>query len=276
MPPRVFVSLGLVLLAAAPLAVAQDFEAVLATPVPEGGIPARSPDQYGGGANTTLVPIQSFVPIVGGAPYTAVTQGYYAATAAADVTFWAPLEVAVGVQVEQVCLEVFDNDGAEAITFLLVGGEAGSAGNPSPAGVPLAGASTGTSSVPGYVRLCAAPIGGFTFPLSVRTRGNLNGTGTDTTVQYYILVSAPATLVANSAMFGAAVVTWRRVVPAGPATATFNDVPTTHIFYRWIETLAASGITGGCGGGGYCPDAPITRGQMAVFIAQALGLYFPE
>jgi S-layer family protein len=275
MRPRVFASLGLVLLAAAPLA-AQDFEALLATPVPEVGNSDRSPEQYGGGANTTLVPIQSFVPIVGGAPYASQVHGYYGATTQTDVTFWAPLEVAVGVQVERVCLETFDNDDLEAITFLLVGGEAGSAGNPTPAGAPLAGASTGVATVPGYALLCAAPIGSFTFPLSVRTRGNLNGTGTDTTVQYYILVGAPAPRTANAVTFGAAVITWRRVVPAGPATATFNDVPTTHIFYRWIETLAASGITGGCGGGGYCPDAPITRGQMAVFIAQSLGLYFPN
>jgi len=274
MRPRVFASLGLVLLAAAPLA-AQDFEALLATPVPEVGNSDR-PKQYGGGANTTIVPIQSFVPIVGGAPYASQVQGYYGATTLADVTFWAPLEVAVGVQVEQVCLETFDNDDLEAITFLLVGGEAGSAGNPTPAGVPLAGASTGVAPVPGYGLLCATPIGNFTYPLSVRTRGNLNGTGTDSTVQYYILVSAPAPRTAFAVTFGAAVITWRRVVPAGPATATFNDVPTTHIFYRWIETLAASGITGGCGGGGYCPDAPVTRGQMAVFISQSLGLYFPN
>ena len=59
-----------------------------------------------------------------------------------------------------------------------------------------------------------------------------------------------------------------------PATATFADVPVGHPFHRFVEALAASGITGGCGGGNYCPDAPITRGQMAVFLSGALGLHW--
>ena len=29
-------------------------------------------------------------------------------------------------------------------------------------------------------------------------------------------------------------------------------------FADWIEQLAAEGITGGCGGGNYCPDNPVT------------------
>jgi hypothetical protein len=64
-----------------------------------------------------------------------------------------------------------------------------------------------------------------------------------------------------------------QVSPA-PATATFGDVPTTHPFFQFVEALVASGITAGCGGGNYCPDAPLTRGQMAVFLSKALGLHF--
>src|SRR3954462_8583481 len=61
-----------------------------------------------------------------------------------------------------------------------------------------------------------------------------------------------------------------QVSPA-PGSATFNDVPPSHPFFQYIEALSASGITGGCGGGNYCPDAPLTRGQMAVFLSKALG-----
>ena len=43
-------------------------------------------------------------------------------------------------------------------------------------------------------------------------------------------------------------------------------------FADWIEELATEGITGGCGGGNYCPDAPNTRGQMAVFLVKTFGL----
>jgi len=57
-----------------------------------------------------------------------------------------------------------------------------------------------------------------------------------------------------------------------PATATFQDVPTADPAFQFIEAIAASGITAGCGGGNYCPDQPITRRQMAVFLAKALGL----
>jgi hypothetical protein len=66
-----------------------------------------------------------------------------------------------------------------------------------------------------------------------------------------------------------------QVSPA-PLTATFGDVATDHPFFQYIEALAASGITGGCGGGNYCPDQALTRGQMAVFLAKALGLHFPN
>lgn len=57
-----------------------------------------------------------------------------------------------------------------------------------------------------------------------------------------------------------------RVPIAACSYATFNDVPATYWAYRFIEALANRGITGGCGGGAYCPENSITRAQMAVFI----------
>jgi hypothetical protein len=57
-----------------------------------------------------------------------------------------------------------------------------------------------------------------------------------------------------------------------PATATFADVPTTHLYFRAIEALAASGITSGCGGGNFCPSQAVTRGEIAKFLTVALGL----
>jgi len=68
---------------------------------------------------------------------------------------------------------------------------------------------------------------------------------------------------------------WRRVVSDPPQSATFNDVPTDHPFFQFVEALNASGVTGGCGNNNYCPDAPLTRGQMAVFLSKALGLHWP-
>jgi len=51
-----------------------------------------------------------------------------------------------------------------------------------------------------------------------------------------------------------------------PCVGTFPDVPCSSNFAPWIEALAAAGITGGCGGGNYCPTNVVTRQQMAVFL----------
>ncbi len=49
--------------------------------------------------------------------------------------------------------------------------------------------------------------------------------------------------------------------------AVFLDVPCTGgPFDPWIEDLAARGITGGCGGGNYCPASAVTRAQMSAFL----------
>jgi len=50
----------------------------------------------------------------------------------------------------------------------------------------------------------------------------------------------------------------------------FADVPTSHWAFSHIEALAASGITSGCGGGNYCPENPVTRAQMAVFLERGM------
>ncbi len=50
---------------------------------------------------------------------------------------------------------------------------------------------------------------------------------------------------------------------------SFTDVPTSHGFYSFIETIFHNGITSGCGGGIYCPGNDVTRGQMAVFLLKA-------
>ena len=55
-------------------------------------------------------------------------------------------------------------------------------------------------------------------------------------------------------------------VPPACATPMFNDVPASSPFCRWIEELARRGVVGGCGGGNYCPTAPVSREQMAVFV----------
>ncbi len=57
-----------------------------------------------------------------------------------------------------------------------------------------------------------------------------------------------------------------------PAAGTFTDVPAALPLACWIEQLYRDGITTGCVPGvQYCPNDPVTRAQMAVFICRAKG-----
>lgn len=61
-------------------------------------------------------------------------------------------------------------------------------------------------------------------------------------------------------------------IPPTASGTKFTDIPSNHWAAAWIEQLAAEGITGGCGGGKYCPNTPVTRGQMAVFLVETFNL----
>ena len=58
--------------------------------------------------------------------------------------------------------------------------------------------------------------------------------------------------------------------PPTASGAVFSDVPLSSIYAPWIEKLASEGITAGCGDGStYCPEQPVTRAQMAVFLLKS-------
>ena len=63
--------------------------------------------------------------------------------------------------------------------------------------------------------------------------------------------------------------------PPTPASQRFADVPSSNVFYSFIDRIAALNITVGCGGSNYCPGDPVTREQMAAFILRALGEFSP-
>jgi len=52
-------------------------------------------------------------------------------------------------------------------------------------------------------------------------------------------------------------------------TPYFTDVPASNIFFKFIQKMKDLNITSGCGGTDFCPDDPVTRGEMAVFIIVA-------
>jgi hypothetical protein len=59
-------------------------------------------------------------------------------------------------------------------------------------------------------------------------------------------------------------------LPPAPS-AGFADTAGS-IFAADIDSLFAAGITTGCGGAKFCPEQPVTRGQMAAFLGRALEL----
>ena len=60
--------------------------------------------------------------------------------------------------------------------------------------------------------------------------------------------------------------------PAVGGSTGFSDVSTSYWAGAWIKQLVAEGITAGCGNGNYCPEAPVTRAQMAVFLVRTFNL----
>jgi hypothetical protein len=63
---------------------------------------------------------------------------------------------------------------------------------------------------------------------------------------------------------------WWQVVQKGQSAQLFSDVPTNYPFFDSITLLKLDGISPGCGGTQYCPDAPMTRSEMAAFLIRAL------
>jgi len=123
--------------------------------------------------------------------------------------------------------------------------------------------STATSEAPGYQR------GYYTVVETIR-----NAAPGGEIRMYELRVSLPA---ADSALrFGGAVVWYQLQISPASLLPTFSDVPHGYWAYVQIEALAASGITAGCGGGNYCPESTVTRAEMAVFLAKALGLHWSD
>ena len=92
--------------------------------------------------------------------------------------------------------------------------------------------------------------------------------------RYVVIINITGSNASVSA--GGVRIAWQRQVSPAPGFATFSDVPVGSPLHPFVEALVAAGITGGCGGGNFCPNSALTRGQMAVFLSAALGLHWPN
>jgi len=195
------------------------------------------------------------------------TDGYVYGSATSATDYSAPVTLPEGAEITMLCLYAYDADpgavvGTEMHAFKLV--PAGT----DPGRIQVPGTFLNTSWDFGYGVVCSDPLS-FTY----RTTGDIDGDDVPENVTYRVAVVLNHSTVNG---FGGVRIFWHRQVSPQPGAASFNDVPLDHPFSQFIEALASSGITGGCGNGNYCPDAPLTRGQMAVFLAKALGLHWGE
>jgi hypothetical protein len=72
-----------------------------------------------------------------------------------------------------------------------------------------------------------------------------------------------AALLVLGALLAAAFLSGRGVALA---SHNFADVPNSAFYHDFVDFLVQNGITSGCGGGLYCGEDAVTRGQMAVFL----------
>jgi hypothetical protein len=134
---------------------------------------------------------------------------------------------------------------------------------------PAAAAGPADCAVPGFVCTGKAFADGPTLQIADLTP---DGIVVDNTQNSYLLTGVAD---ASTVTLGGMIVGYVLQVSPAPTTPTFGDVPTSDPAFQYVEALVASGVTVGCGGGNYCPDSPLTRRQMAVFLAKALGLQWP-
>jgi len=65
------------------------------------------------------------------------------------------------------------------------------------------------------------------------------------------------------------------ITPPTSCTGIFSDVPCTAWYAPWVEELYRRGITGGCGGGHYCPENLTARSEAAVFVQRTFNIPLP-
>jgi hypothetical protein len=232
------------------------------------------PETYGTAAISYVeVPANAFLPWNNSQGWTSADfgRGQRWATSLATTDFVAPLRLPSGAQVVYLELDGHDSNPAARVYGSFT------ACNYTATGCtyfPAAGASTGGDcTVPGFICSGTAAVPGNGDLIDVDLSGE--GIFIDNFFGEYSLLAETDGATDGSVAIGGMIVGYVLRVSPAPSVATFGDVPTGHIFFQFVEALASAGITGGCGGGNFCPNNPVTRGQMAAFLSIALGLQFP-
>jgi len=186
--------------------------------------------------------------------------------------YWVQFDLPLGASVDHIYALVYDND-ASASWNLSFSAYEGGEGATQPDIIPFGSGSTSVSGVPGYTRISLDLTGS---PVVIREWFDLSGDGFRNMLGYGLQMTTSGAADFNQMRFFGAAVRWSRTITPAPGSATFGDVPLGSFGFQHIEALVASGITAGCGGGNFCPNGTLTRAQMAVFLAKALGLHWSD
>ena len=212
--------------------------------------------------------------IVGAAAFTGETQpgglldDGYLHIVGGPYRFVAPLVLPDGAQITQLCLYSTNFKPGATLQLDLQAVKL-APGGLSPGVVAIPGTQVTAYYSSGYDFVCSSPIA-YTF----HDDADVDGDGIPEHIGHRLAaILGPGS--DGSLGLGGVRIVWHRQVSPPSGSPSFGDVPPGNIFFPSVEALAASTITGGCGNGDYCPNAPLTRGQMAVFLAKALGLHWP-
>ncbi len=226
-----------------------------------GEIHAMEREAFGSGYQTLVIPAAEFTPR-GDVTYGYAGYGFIYRTGGTDATFWAPVMLPAGAHVGPSALYFYDDSATFDITISF--GAYGFPLSGTPYYHPFTVVNPDTDV--GYTSQLFAPN------ITIRYYADLDADGSSEATAYRVAVTLPVT---NSALrFGGVELNWARTISPEPATATFDDVQPGDFGFQHVEALTASGITAGCDATHFCPDAPLTRVQMAVFLAKALGLHW--
>ena len=222
------------------------------------GPQAASPSQVIGTPNfgsssltyVRFMGISDFYPYNSGSGYASTGSLRWATTALYGME--APLRVPTGAIIDYLEFDFCDSNASSDISLSLI--DCDLTGFCTPVSTVSSTGSPGCSS---------ASVGSVAYTVDNSTRA--------------ISLEAIGSIGDGTVSIASAVVGYRLQVSPAPAVATFPvDVPTSYPFFKWIEALAAAGITAGTAPGEFSPDQAVTRGQMAVFLSIALGLHFPN
>lgn len=178
----------------------------------------------------------------------------------------APLSLPDGAEISMMCLYADDPDAGSLVLAELDAGK-----------MPAGGQDPGLVVVPnsvvtadfniGFGTVCTGPMS-----YTIHTTADLDGNGVENLFHF-----VNVTVMANAGLGGVRVF-WHRQVSPLPAASSFDDVTLGSQYSPFIEALKAAGITGGCQASPplYCPDRPITRAEMAVYMSLALGLHWVD